>query len=192
VTAEKFVGAIDPAAVSLHNIKKRVCTMSFTKKITCFLGVLLLLLAVSWYLLSSMEISDISFSSYADAQPAIQAGWLPKWLPKSAYEINESHDIDSNISWTRFRFLISEKFQESVCSSVDKRSVRFPDVRYINRFPVFVRDMYRDLTANTNLQFYDCSESHCERYLAISVNEKNNLAYSWAIPKDDQPVGVVK
>jgi hypothetical protein len=128
-----------------------------------------------------MEITRISFSSYDDAQPAIQAGWLPEWLPKSAYEISESHDIDSNISWTKFRFSTSERFREPFCTSVDKQRVRVPDVRYVKRFPVFVREMHKELTVNTNLQFYDCSEAQWERYLAI--NGKNNLAYSWAIPK---------
>lgn len=158
--------------------------MSRIKKGSCFVGVPILLLVVLWYFLSRMEITSISFSSYDDAQSAIQAGWLPEWLPKSAYEINESHDIDSNISWTSFRFLKSEKFYEPFCSSVDKQQIHVPNVRYIKRFPVFVQDMHNELTTNTNLQFYNCNELQQERYLAI--NKKINLAYSWVIPKADR------
>lgn len=155
--------------------------MNIVKKISCFVGILGPLLVVLWYLFSYTEISRISFSSYNDAKPAIQAGWLPKWLPKSAYEINESHDIDSNISWTKFRFSNSEPFYEPCCRSVDKRRVRLPDIRYIKRFPEFVRDIHNELSTNTNLQVYDCSEPQWERYLVI--NKEANIAYSWAVPK---------
>lgn len=155
--------------------------MKAIKKVSYFVGVPILLLGALLYSFLSTEITHISFQSYEDAQPAIQAGWLPEWLPKSAYEISESHDIDSNISWTKFGFSTSESFREPFCISVDKQRIRFPDVRYVKRFPVFVREMHKELTVNSGLQFYDCSESQWERYLAINGN--NNFAYSWAMPK---------
>ena len=155
--------------------------MKSIKKISYFVGMPVLLLGVLWYSFLRMEITRISFQSYKDAQPAIQAGWLPEWLPKSAYEISESHDIDSNISWTKFGFTTSERFQEPFCISVDKQRIHVPDVMYVKRFPVFVREMHKELTVNSGLQFYDCSESKWERYLAINWN--SNLAYSWAMPK---------
>lgn len=154
---------------------------TFIKKVSFFVGVPVVLLLMLWYTLAFNEITSIAFSSYEAAKPSIQAGWLPEWLPKSAYEINESHDIDSNITWTKFRFSKTESFHAPFCSSIDKQRVRIPDDRYIKRFPVFVREMHKELTANTDLQFYDCSEPKWERYLAI--NDKNNLAYSWAIPR---------
>lgn len=155
--------------------------VSSIKKSTYFVGASVLLLVVVWYLLSRMEITCVSFPSYDDAQPAIEAGWLPKWLPRSAYDINESHDIDSNISWMSFHFSKSERFYEPFCSVVEKQRTRIPDVRYVKRFSIFVQEMHNELITNTNLQFYDCSEPQWERYLAI--NERENLAYSWIIPK---------
>jgi len=152
------------------------------KKVVYIVGILALLLVVLWYSFSIMEISHISLSSYVDAQPAIKAGWLPVWLPKSAYEISESHDIDSNISFTKFRFSARENIGESFCSAIDKKRLRVPEDRYIKRFPLFVSEIHEELLANNNLRFYCCSESQWVRYLAI--NEKENFAYSWTMPID--------
>lgn len=152
------------------------------KKVIYIVGIIALLFVVLLYLFSSIEVSHISFSSYVEAQPSIKAGWLPAWLPKSAYDISESHDIDSNISWTKFRFSAKEKFWEPFCSAIDQKRLNVPEDRYVKRFPLFVRKIHKELVANNSLQFYYCSEAQWERYLAIS--EKENLAYSWTMPMD--------
>lgn len=47
------------------------------------------------------------FARYADAKSAGALGpgkWLPKFLPASATEIREEHDIDTNELWVTFTF----------------------------------------------------------------------------------------
>jgi hypothetical protein len=50
---------------------------------------------------------EASFATYADAKSrgALErGGWLPDFLPESATEIREEHDIDSNELWVTFSF----------------------------------------------------------------------------------------
>lgn len=56
---------------------------------------------------------DARESSYQDfkaveATGAIEHGWVPGWLPRSAYEIREIHDSDRKSSMLRFRYQRSE------------------------------------------------------------------------------------
>jgi hypothetical protein len=47
------------------------------------------------------------FATYADAKNAGALGrdkWLPEFLPVSAIEIREQHDIDTNALWVTFSF----------------------------------------------------------------------------------------
>jgi hypothetical protein len=47
-----------------------------------------------------------SFSNYSEMQSSgiFEKGWLPSYLPKSATNIKESHDLDSNIVNATFVF----------------------------------------------------------------------------------------
>ena len=46
------------------------------------------------------------FSDYQALEESglIERGWIPAYLPRSAYEINETHNIDTNIVQIRFKF----------------------------------------------------------------------------------------
>lgn len=45
------------------------------------------------------------YPSYASAERngAISRGWIPEFIPPSATEIHEEHDLDTNQVWIRFR-----------------------------------------------------------------------------------------
>jgi len=47
-----------------------------------------------------------SFSNYSEMQSSgvFEKGWLPSYLPKSATNIKESHDLDSNVVKATFVF----------------------------------------------------------------------------------------
>ncbi len=47
-----------------------------------------------------------SFSNYSEMQSSgiFEKGWLPRYLPKSAKSIKESHDLDSNTVNATFTF----------------------------------------------------------------------------------------
>ncbi len=53
--------------------------------------------------------SDIQINKYPDKKSvihdgAIQRGWVPELLPDSAYNIEETHDIDTNELYGRFYY----------------------------------------------------------------------------------------
>lgn len=50
------------------------------------------------------------FATYADAKAAgmFSKGWLPSYLPRSAKNINEGHDLDTNEVWASFEFDVSD------------------------------------------------------------------------------------
>jgi hypothetical protein len=40
----------------------------------------------------------------ADAAGAIERGWIPEWIPNTAKELREIHDIDTNRSMLALRY----------------------------------------------------------------------------------------
>jgi hypothetical protein len=73
--------------------------------------ILLITLALggSIYLLFSYFFSDIQINKYSDIeavkdQKAIKDGWIPSILPKSAYEIIETHDVDNHTLYGSFKY----------------------------------------------------------------------------------------
>lgn len=43
---------------------------------------------------------SVEYDSYSDAVAAgeIRRGWMPEWMPKTVYDIRETHDLDTNRS----------------------------------------------------------------------------------------------
>src|SRR5687767_13326859 len=75
-------------------------------------------------------------ASYATAQEVISSGylekgWIPKWLPSSATDIRETHNIDSNVS----ELSLSVPDRSSVVLPEDCKPVGYADTvqAYIRR-----------------------------------------------------------
>ena len=71
------------------------------------IGILLFFVAVFFML--KYYFSDTIINKYPDVESvkkesAIQQGWVPALLPDSAYDIEETHDIDSNQLFGRFYY----------------------------------------------------------------------------------------
>jgi len=69
---------------------------------------MLLFFAVIFFMLK-YYFADTLINKYPDAvsvkeDKAIQNGWVPALLPDSAYDIEETHDIDSNQLFGRFYY----------------------------------------------------------------------------------------
>ena len=56
--------------------------------------------------LKYLEKPRSTFASFANMEAAgmIDAGWLPDYLPKSAVNIEERHDLDTNEVWASFAY----------------------------------------------------------------------------------------
>jgi hypothetical protein len=52
------------------------------------------------------ENPSTSFRNYAEMADSgiIERGWIPNYIPRSAFEIEETHDIDTNVVQMHFSF----------------------------------------------------------------------------------------
>ena len=71
------------------------------------LAILVFFAAVYWML--TAYFSDVTINKYKDRESvvkeqAIERGWIPGLLPKSAYNIEETHDLDTNQLFGRFSY----------------------------------------------------------------------------------------
>lgn len=85
--------------------------------ILAFLGVVLGALRYLDY----TENPRSSFTSFAEMEAAgmIAAGWLPKFLPRSATHIEESHHIDTNTVWASFKYQVGDlQAVEGACEKI--------------------------------------------------------------------------
>ncbi|WP_415405948.1 hypothetical protein ACLHDG_09280 [Sulfurovum sp. CS9] len=68
------------------------------------------------FLLINQNFEDMQISKYESLEEvknnkAIQGGWIPAILPASAYDIVESHDLDTNTIFGSFKY--KEKDEET-------------------------------------------------------------------------------
>jgi len=51
------------------------------------------------------ETVTTTYATYVDAEQAgaVARGWIPAFVPRTATEIREAHDLDTNQQWLRFR-----------------------------------------------------------------------------------------
>jgi len=90
--------------------------------IKCYLSLLLFALFLSACRFSGERPYSI-YETAAEARLAgsIDRGWLPDWLPQSAYQIHEYHDLDTNARAFSFRLSQTEPFHFPVyCRKVEE------------------------------------------------------------------------
>lgn len=51
-----------------------------------------------------MENTRSHYASYIELKGVIEAGWLPAYFPRSATDIQEGHNIDTNRVWASFSY----------------------------------------------------------------------------------------
>ncbi len=69
----------------------------------------MLLFFIAVYFMLTHYFGDVQINKYQDIamvkqEQAIQKGWIPSILPESAYEIAETHDLDSNTLFGSFYY----------------------------------------------------------------------------------------
>ncbi len=141
-----------------------------------------LMVGVSVRSLIRLEVTQSYYESYIELVSVpniLEAGWVPDWIPKSATEINESHDIDTNEAWVVLDFLKDDDFY-SGCQEISSDSIQRPSKTRANHFPIFVGNAIDAIYNNENLRFYDCSKN-TKRFMAI--DEIQSKAYIWALPR---------
>ena len=67
-----------------------------------------------------------TFASYAELESAgmFERGWLPRYLPKSARDIVERHNLDTNAVWASFHYTPGDSESvQAVCRLVAESPV---------------------------------------------------------------------
>ena len=70
---------------------------------------IMLITAGAFYVLLTTYFTDTQINKYdsitaVHENKAIKEGWIPKILPTSAYDIVETHDIDTNQNFGKFKY----------------------------------------------------------------------------------------
>lgn len=75
--------------------RKRLCVMVMSRSAVSVAAI---------FLAGCGDIVDSTYASQTDARVsgAIAAGWIPEWIPSSAFHIREVHDLDTNESALAF------------------------------------------------------------------------------------------
>ena len=71
----------------------------------------LLFCAIAFQLIACSERETKYYQKYENAtnDDAVKRGWIPEIVPKTATEIHEQHDLDTNEVWIRFNVSREEK-----------------------------------------------------------------------------------
>jgi hypothetical protein len=71
--------------------------------------------------------STFEAAAAAVSAGAVSRGWIPAWLPRSAVEIHEIHNLDTNRSMLAFRFVGSDRIElGTLCEQDDPVKLKDP------------------------------------------------------------------
>jgi len=136
-----------------------------------------LVLILYIYISVSTEVTKSTYETYeeiASIPNIFEAGWIPRWLPKTARNIKESHNIDTNEAWIVFSFSPVDKFYEA-CRIIIENKVILPTEKQIRHFPNFVVKGVSELKGET-VTFYQCNDDSSRN---LAVDHGSAYAYIW-------------
>lgn len=124
------------------------------KKVIKFISLIFIFLLLILFLLIDMDRQTNYYSNKHEVlrDNAIQRGWIPNILPNSAYEIVETHNIDTNKLSGTFKYL--EKDEQNFLNSLKKQENKLVWEDF-----EFIVD-----TKNNKVKFFDFSSKTLEPY----------------------------
>lgn len=125
-------------------------------------------------LLGCGETPEVYYPTFKEAvsDGAVARGWIPEWLPKSAVEIHERHNLDTNRSMLAFRFDGTEKIEfGATCERIEPVKAREPTFKV----PWWPEDVPPNKLSTHRHSFYSCEGG--EAFLAIS--EELGESFYW-------------
>lgn len=125
-----------------------------------------------------METKETKYANYEAVRKAgeIDRGWIPEFLPLSAKNIHERHNIDTNEVWLFFNFNYSTDIENlgKSCKQVTSHNIVFP--RYPGGW--WPKELTRR-TEDTQSTDRDYEYYRCEDDGIIAIDSKNGKAFYW-------------
>ncbi len=135
-----------------------------------------------------LDSQESRYEGYQQAleEGAIERGWVPSFLPESATDIRERHDIDTNETWIRFH-LEPPQFEppDGSCVETPASEVKLPGPK--SRGIAWWPGDLVGSTVSAELRYYRCDKkvefsgqsTIKKAFLAIAT--KKSEAYYWII-----------
>jgi hypothetical protein len=158
---------------------------SMNKRVLRFvMGVCGILVAsvVLVYSCTNLETPQATFDNFEDAfkRGAVGPGkWLPSWLPKTATDIREAHNIDTNFVWLEFKEAgVLRDFGEK-CQVIDRRSMEaaLPDMS--SSFPRPMRENRERLPSSVEIEAIRCPDAEMRRDWIVVRSKGGSWIYAW-------------
>jgi len=136
-----------------------------------------LLLAIA----SACERRDVLERAYASREEvvrdgAIGRGWIPAWIPESARDIREVHNVDTNVSQLAFAYGVFDASDVSPgCAPAVPATVILPRTSMTNWWPKALRRSSPELD---RFSLFECREER-EPHAYLAVDAKDSKAYFW-------------
>ncbi len=141
------------------------------------------------YACSRAEIKEREYANYSEVRSKGQLGnWIPKWLPNSAIEIREKHNVDSTTMWMTYIFNKADNHIISKhCTSMLPGGVSYPRLDILHRinnfsWPKELLDESSYLDYRYRYIFYICGRKNSGEiyWMAIKPENKQLRAYLWS------------
>jgi hypothetical protein len=116
------------------------------------------------------EVTEFDAKNAEEAKPFVEAGWLPKWLPETATDIRQAHDIDTNAVVAAFNPNAGVFWHPDACSEIGILDPPSPDLK-VDWWPGNVPLHPSSIRMHI---FYMCAN---KSYLAVTPDGKT--AYYW-------------
>jgi hypothetical protein len=134
---------------------------------------------------------EVSYASYADAlkDGAVKRGWVHDFVPSSAVDIRESHNLDTNEQWLTFRFDAADrlKMQEKL-KPLTMSGLSFPQNQSTHKRPWWPGDLQAPSdTLPKKYDLFSCQytissgggSETCTAFVAIEKGRPR--AWCWAL-----------
>ncbi len=142
--------------------------------------------ALILYLAGCSEANGNYYPTYADAvrANAVRRGWIPEFVPTSAYEIHEVHDVDTNMQRMRFRVPSSDVYALTR-TMIPQSLSQIHELQRSHTPPSLGVPWPRELESgggNTTLRLFVISASE-NPTLCVAVDWQTGLMHAWTCSK---------
>jgi hypothetical protein len=126
------------------------------------------------------EVTESYFNNYKEASRngvIPEDGRIPRFLPETAIDIHERHNVDTNETWVRFSFQPKDvNFWATKCSSIAIESVSLP--RSDRSAEISWWNLNLGDNKNTIFKYFKCDSSSF-----LAIDELYLEAYYWQLAK---------